>query len=287
MTADVLLVINCQEDRSYGNRRVLRAIYGDRFPHVLFAVGGGCVIDTDCPTIATAWRPRLLDNACACCDPRTDPHPAGRHATHPRLVDVARFARVHGFEIVVFAEDDCLLAPAIGPASIRARLDGLDALVPYVGFCDRDSTSWLWTRHATGYSAYDVVAPEFDRNRLLRHWSEFSGEPPPPVLYAPMFGGFVDVLAFRTDLLLRMVPDLLALQDVWHEAAIPTALMHRTPRIGGLEGAALWGEDRNRPRGELFAMLAGRDYVHPIKLSLCPGDEALAAYRRVAPAGMG
>jgi len=78
---------------------------------------------------------------------------------------------------------------------------------------------------------------------------------------------------------MKMVPDLVALQDVWHESAIPTALMHRTAKVGRLDGTALWGNNREQPRDELFAMLAGKDYVHPIKLSYYGESEAKDAYR--------
>lgn len=278
MPPDILLVINCQQDLSYGNRRVLRTMYGERFGEILFTVGSSCPVDPEFPTLATSWAPRLLDNVCACCDPNHDPHPSGRHATHPRLVQVAEYAHRRGFPIVVFAEDDCILSPTLDPRAIRDRLENHDALIPYVGFCDRDSTSWIWTRHATGYPAFDVASPHFDRIRLLRHWSEFSGTVAPPILYAPMFGSFVDLLIFRTDLLVRMVPDLLALQDVWHEAAIPTALMHQTSRVGRLDGVALWNDERAQPREALFTLLNGKDYVHPIKLSYYPPHEILRSY---------
>lgn len=280
MTNDCLLVINCQENRSYNNRKVLLALYGDRFPNIVFTVGASCAIDPDVHTLACSWEYRLKDNVCACCDPNMDPHASGRHATHPRLVEVAKQARE--FETIVFIEDDCVLSPKIDPDAIRERLGSNDALIPYVGFCDRDSTSWIWTRHATGYSAFDEAACKFDRARLLRHWSEHSGQIAPPVLYTPMFGGFVDILVLRVKTLLAMVPDLIALQDVWHEAAIPSALMHRTARIGTIQGHALWGADRDQPREALFEKLAQGDYVHPIKLSYYTEEQARACYAKAS-----
>ena len=278
----MLLVVNCQEDRSYGNRQALRAIYRERFPHLLFAVGATCAIDPEFPTLATDWMPRLRDNVCACCDPSRDPHPAGRHATHPRLVGIAEYAHANDHDMIVFVEDDCLLGPSVCESRIRDRMRDRDALISYVGFCDRDSTKWIWTRHPTGYPAFDAAAQGFDRDRMRRNFAEFSGEPPLPVLYAPMFGSFADMLVFRTDLLMKMSPDLTALQDVWHEAAIPSALMHRTANVGHLNGVALWGDGRERSRDDLFAMLDGKDYVHPIKLSQYSESEVSAAYRTIA-----
>jgi hypothetical protein len=280
-SGDVLLVLNCQPPIAYRNRRLLLDLYADRFPHVLFTVGPDCPADPSISTLATAWSPRLVENQCACCDP-SDRHPSGRHATHPRLVNVAKYAFSRGFSLVVFAEDDCLLSPRITPASILDRMSGLDALIPYLSLCDRDSEAWVWTRHATGYAALDAVSTGLDRARLLRHWSLFSGQPAPPIAYTPLFGSFADMLVFRVDLLLRMVPDLVLLQDVWHEAAIPTAMIHRTHRIGRLDGIALWGSDRDRPASDLIAMLDGKDYVHPVKLSALPGGEVLSVYRRAS-----
>lgn len=278
MNREPLLVINCQQALSYDNRGVLTSLYGDRFPSMLFTVGGTCPIDPAYPTLATDWTPRLRDNVCACCDPSRDPHPAGRHATHPRLARVAEYARDRGHDLVVFVEDDCLLGPGVDDGSIRQRMEGRDALIPYVAYCDRDSARWVWTNHATGYPAFDVSARGFDRERMRRHYAAFSGEPAPPVLFTPMFGCFADMLVFRTELLAAMAPDLIALQDVWHEAAIPSALMHRTSRVDRLNGVALWGDGRERTRDELFGMLNVRDYVHPIKLSHYSASEARDAY---------
>lgn len=280
----VLLVLNCQADFSYGNRRTLARLYGDRFPDLLFTVGASCAIDPDFPTLATDWSPRLKHNLCACCDPSVDPHPSGRHATHPRLARVAEYAASRGFEAVVFAEDDCLLGPSVDRDSILARLERHDALVPHLGLCDRDDRAWVWTRHPTGYPAFDAASSTLDRPRMLRHYAAFSGGFAPPILAMPMFGGFVDMLVFRTELLLRMAPDLIALQDVWHEAAIPSALMNRTARVGPLRGRALWGDDRDLPTESLFAMLHGDDYVHPIKLSRVAESDAVRLYGAKSPA---
>lgn len=281
---DVLLVLNCQQDLSYGNRHVLSALYGGRFPELAFAIGATCPPDVAFRNIATAWEPRLRENTCACCDLADGRHPAGIHVTQPRLVEVARAAEAEGFEYVVFAEDDCVLSPRLDPAEVRRRFaaTGAEAIVPSLWFCDRDDDSWCWTRHPTGYPALDAVAERFDRRRLLRHWATFAGTPAPPVHYVPMFGGFVDWLAFRVDFLGRLVPDLHALADLWHETAIPTAILHQTDRISLADGVALWGADRHQPTGALFSMLADRDFVHPIKLRRIGADPALAAYRQVA-----
>ncbi len=278
MPSPVLLAINCQQDRSYANRQTLRALYGDRFPDLVFLVGSTCPIDPDFPTIATDWTPRRTDNLCACCDPRSDRHPSGRHATHPRLVQLARYAEEHGYQSVLFVEDDCLLAPSWTPETVLDRGEAFDALVPYLGFCDRDDPSWCWTNHPTGYPAFDRVADRFDRPKMLRNASIHNGEPAPPVLYTPLFGGFVDILIFRVETLRKIAPDLTLLQDVWHEIAIPTALIHRTPRIGHLPGLPLWGGDRNRPFAELFGLLKRHEYVHPIKLSYLLQGEAISLY---------
>ena len=281
-TDSVLLVVNCQPPASYRNRRLLASLYGDRFPHVLFSVGEDCPDEPGLACLATP-RPLLpIDNLCACCDPASDPHPSGRHATHPRVVNIASYAVSRGFSVVLFVEDDCLLSPRLDPSSLLSRLAGLDALIPYLGFCDRESASWVWTRHPSGYPAYDASCRSLDRPRLLRNWSSYSGQVAPPIAYTPLFGGFVDVLAFRVDVLLRMVPDLLALLHVWHEAAIPSAMLHQTSRIGRFDGLALWGDDRLRPAEELFTSLSGRDYVHPIKLSAIDPGAAASAYRRSA-----
>jgi hypothetical protein len=282
---DVLLVLNCQQDLSYANRHVLRALYGDRFPELAFAIAATCAPDIAFRNIATAWEPRLRENiCCACYDLADGRHPAGIHVTQPRLVEVARAAAAEGFRYVVFADDDCILSPRLDPAEIRHRFaaTGAEAIVPSLWFCDRDDDSWLWTRHPTGYPAFDAASARFDRHRLLRHWESFSGTKAPPVLYVPMFGGFVDWLAFRVDFLDRLVPDLLALADLWHETAIPTAILHQTDRISLADGAALWGADRHQPTDALFGLLADRDFVHPIKLRWIGADAALTAYRRLA-----
>jgi hypothetical protein len=254
-------------------------MYGDRFPDIAFAVGETCERDDRCTNIVTRWRPRLVDHFCGACNPAYGPHPAGNLCFHPRLVEVA--AAADGYEFVVFTEDDCVLAPRIDPTQIRRRCADMDAIVPFLSFCDRDDTSWVWTQHPTGYPAFDRVSDHFDRGRLLRHWAAFGGIPAPPVLYVPMFSGFVDFLVFRVDFIRRLVADLRVLEDVWHETAIPTAILHNTTRIGLADGVALWGAGRERSLEDLMGMLAAHDFVHPIKLSWFSDSEILDAYRRL------
>jgi hypothetical protein len=276
---DVLLVVNCQRDASYGNRHVLTALYGDRFPEIAFTVGASCSIDNAFRTIVTDWEPSLVDNQCACC-PASHPwgrHPAGLHHFHPRLARLASL--LDDYNYLVFVEDDCILSPRVDPEWVRSRCSGVDALVVHLVFCDRDGRSWLWGRHPTGYEAFDRVAQRFDRRRLLRHYAELTGLPAPPVAYVPMYSACSDGYIFRTDLLRRMAPDLEALAEVWVEAAVPTALLHHTARLGPLNGLALWGDDRNRPTADLFAALADHDFVHPIKLLSRDPREVEALYR--------
>ena len=106
-----------------------------------------------------------------------------------------------------------------------------------------------------------------DRQRLLDHWKAVGGrlvgDDPDPLV--PMFMGFSDWLAFPTEVLQRVARDCILLQEVWHEAAIPTAIVHNTATIQFARCRVLWGEDRNRPLAELMAMLPDNDFVHPIK----------------------
>lgn len=243
MHETTLLAVNCQQDASYGNRRVLDRLYRGRFPHRLYAVGGTCAVDPDYPTVVTDWTPSL-QAACACCmDQR---HPAGRHNGHPRLAAVARHAEAAGHAFVAWAEDDCLLGPGLSAATIPGRMAGLDALTMGAPWpVPRDDRSWVWTRHPAGYPALDA--------------SGFGGG---------MVATLMDCAVFRVAALARMAPDLLRLAEVWHEAAVATALARHSPpgQVGTLDGVALWGTDRGRPLAELAALLAERDFVHPIKL---------------------
>lgn len=276
---DVLLVVNCQRDASYGNRRLLTRLYGPRFGALVFSVGGGCAVDRDYPTIVTDWAPTLTDNQCAACPAGQDwgRHPAGIHHFHPRLVQIARIAE--GYDYILFVEDDCLLSPRVDPSWVRRGLAEADALIAYVDSCDRDDRRWSWGRHPTGYEAFDRVADRFDRRRLLRHYAERTGLPAPPVSYVPLFSGYSDALAFRAGFLRQIADDLEALADVWMEVAIPTAILHHTARIGPFAGLPLWGDERERPLSQLFALLAEHDFVHPIKLLGRDAAEVERLYR--------
>jgi hypothetical protein len=90
--------------------------------------------------------------------------------------------------------------------------------------------------------------------------------------------GFSDCAVFRGDFLRRVAHDLAGLLDVWHEIAVPSTLLYNSPRLGKLEGVALWGEQRAQPLDRLLTLLQDRDYVHPIKLSRYPMPEVLARY---------
>lgn len=282
---DVLLVVNCQRDASYGNRGVLAELYGPRFPNLVFSVGPDCPVDPRVPTIVTPWSPTLRDNQCAAC-PASEPwgrHPAGIHNPHPRLVQVAREMGDH--DHILFVEDDCLLAPRVDPGWVRTRLADADALIAYIDFCDRDDRRWVWGRHPTGYEAFDRLSDRFDRRRLLDHHAARTGLPAPPVGYVPLFSGFNDVLAFRAEFLRRIAPDLEALAEVWHEVAVPTILLHHTTRIGPFAGLPLWGPERDRPLDELCGLLAEHDFVHPVKLLGKDPCEVRRLYRGVADVG--
>jgi hypothetical protein len=196
---------------------------------------------------------------------------------HPRLVEIARIE--DDFEFVLFTEDDCLLSPALDAAAVRRRAADLDALTPPIFFCAREARDWTWAQHATGDPAYDAATRDWSRATLLRCWAAYGGQPLPDDHRLPMFFGFSDCLIFRFSFLRRLAADLARLLPVWHEAAIPSAVLYRAERLGKLQGLALWGSERERPLAELVALLGRDDYVHPIKLSRFAPDEFLAAYR--------
>ena len=82
----------------------------------------------------------------------------------------------------------------------------------------------------------------------------------------------------------RAAADFERLFGVWHEAAIPSALVRRSTRLGKLNGLALWGGGRERPLAELMEMLIRHDFVHPIKLSRYAPAAVRGAYLAVAGA---
>lgn len=278
--SSVLLVANCQLPQSGANRGLLRSLYGERFPNLAFCVGPEG--DRAPDTIVSPWRPtRLLHHQCGACPPEYSRHPAGIHQLHPRLVAIAESPLIEGADWLLFVEDDCLLGPHVTPESLAAGAGNAEVVLSEVWLCDRDDDSWLWPWHPTGYEAFNApgVADRLDRERMLAHWGAHSGQPAPPVLYTPLFGAFVDWILIRPALLRRMAADLLAMAEVWHELAIPTAILHQTSRIGRSNGLALWGKDRHQPLETLLGLLPGRDFVHAIKPGLYPAEALIAGYR--------
>lgn len=280
MSQRVLLVLNCAADASYANRSLLGTLYAGRFDDVAFAVSGTCPLDAACWNIVAAWRPPPDSPECICGTPVWGRHLALQHALHPRLIDIAQIGE--GFEFVVFAEDDCLLSPAIDAAAVRRRCAGLDALTPPIFYCSRAAQDWVWTHHATGYPAYLEATRDWSCEQLLRNWAGYGGQPLPDDPPQPMFFGFSDCAVFRFSFLRRLALDLTRLLSVWHEAAIPSAVLYNSSRLGKLDGLALWGPQREQSLAELLSLLAVRDFVHPIKLLRCAPDELLAAYRALA-----
>ncbi len=293
--SSVAVVINFQIARSRANREILRALYGERFPKLGFCVGpdldSGADVDLDAgsepDTIVSSWRPtRLLHHQCGACPAEYSRHPAGIHQLHPRLVAIAESPWIEGADWLLFVEDDCLLGPHVTPETLVERAGDAEVVLSPVWLCDRDDDdAWLWPWHPTGYPAFTEpgVADRLDRDRLLAHWEAYSGHPAPPLLYTPLFGAFADWILIRPSLLRRLVPDLLAMAEVWHELAIPTALMHHSARIGLTNGLSLWGHDRNQPLERLLGLLPGRDFVHAIKPGLYPPEALIAGYRALTP----
>jgi len=281
MPDDVLLVVNCQHDYCYANRHVIQELYARNFPRIAFAVGASCAVDPAFDHIVATWRCDPLKNRCTCVAPYYGEHSANVHCFHTRLADIAVAA--DDAEYVVFVEDDCILSPRVDAKAIRQMCAEVDALLPPVFFCPRENTAWIWTQHETGYPAYDAVSAQFDRERLLHHWRQYSGTEPPAVTYTPLLSGFVDAFVLRVDLLRRMTDDLKLMREVWHEAAIPTAVVYHASRVGRLNGLALWGDVRQRVLRELMNLLATHDFVHPIKLSTYSQEEILQTYRALLP----
>lgn len=279
----IQLIVNCQLPRSRANRGLLRTLYGERFPNLAFCVGPEG--DSEPDTIVSPWRPtRYLHHQCGACPPEYSRHPAGIHHLHARLVAIAESPFLARADWLLFVEDDCLIGPHVTPETLAENAGDAEVVLSPVWYCDRDDDSWLWPWHPTGYEAFNApgVADRFDRQRLLDHWEASSGQPAPPILYTPLFGAFVDWILIRPALLRRMVPDLLAMAEVWHELAIPTAIMHHTARIGLSSGLSLWGKDRHQPLDALLGLLPGRDFVHAIKPSLYPPEALLAGYRALS-----
>ena len=275
MSAGVLLLVNCALDSSYQNRRVLSEMYEGRFDRIVFTVSSTCEADEDFPTVTQSWEPPGTP-ACVCGHADFGSHGAIRHSFHPRLVEVAGVAA--DFDFVLFTEDDCVLSPSVDADWVRQKCGSLDGIAPPIWHCDRGNTDWVWTQHGAGYPAFDAVGDRFDRQRMVRNWTAYGGGPLPEEDGPPMFFGFSDWLVFKSKFLSRLVGDLRILREVWHEAAIPTAIVHNTSRIGVSNGLALWGTARRRPLGELTGLLRHHDFVHPLKLRGLSRGAVLDAY---------
>lgn len=278
MTARTRLIINCPHDASYRNRGLLRELYAARFEDVAFFVGPECATDPDFPTfVQTRELPRLPQD-CLCGSTAYGPHAVTRHITHPRLAEMAE--AVSDCDYVVFLEDDCLLSPEISGASIDKRWPGCDIIMPPIQPCPRSHTEWVWTQHSSGYLAFDRAAREGITARTRENWRRYSAGGNCHLGGDGLFYAFVDCVIFRAETLCDLAPTFWKMREVWHEAAIPTAAIEHTSRIGVLDGVALWGDARNRPLEELFSLLEGRDFVHPVKSGLYDSQRLLAAYQR-------
>lgn len=278
MAGGVLLIVNCALDSSYGNRRVLQAMYGDRFDGLVFTVSATCPVDPRFRTIAQSDSPppRPL---CICCNDELGEHGALRHSFHWRLLAADPVAADYDF--VLFTEDDCVISPHWDADRVRRCGEDSDALSPAIRPCSRDNPDWVWTRHAAGYPAFDAAAERLDHRRLASHWADYGGSSLLPAAEPVMFYGFCDFFVASRRIWRGLMQDLDALRQVWHEAAIPTSLLHQTPRIGVSTGLPLWGSDRERPLSELMGLLDEHDFVHAIKLSQYSEAEILAAWSAV------
>lgn len=279
MGGGVLLVVNCALDASYANRHVLRDMYEGMFDEVAFAVSPTCSIDDEFNNIVQSWDPSQLQNSCPCGTPALGEHSTSIHSFHPRLVDVQPIARP--YEFLVFSEDDCVVSPRLDATRIREKCGRYDAYMNELEYCGRDNTRWIWTQHETGYPSFDAVAAQFDRERLLGNFRAHRAVAALRDVGTPMFYGFVDFFVLRTQLLGKVIADLQKLQSTWHEAAIPTAVLHHTSRIGVSNGLSLWGDDRLQTLPKLMDWLRLHDFLHPIKLSQYAPAELLDAYRAV------
>jgi hypothetical protein len=275
MGRGVLLIVNCALDSSYRNRHVLQAIYGNRFDELVFTVSETCPTDPLFATVAQA-DPSPAGPPCICCNDELGPHGALRHSFHWRLLAAEAIAAE--FDHVVFAEDDCLISPQWDADRVRRLGAVWDAWAPPIRPCSRDQSDWVWSRHAAGYPAFDAVAHGLDHVRLAAHGAQY-GDGHRPGMAPVMFYGFSDFLVAAGRIWRGLMRDLKLLRTVWHEAAIPTALLHQTPRVGVSNGLALWGSDRDRSLVELIGLLGKHDFVHAVKLSQYDESDILAVWK--------
>ncbi len=281
----VLLAINCQEDKLYAYRHLIAEMYAGRFDELAFVVNETCEPDPAFANVVATWKPPPYCPAreCPCNDPYYGRHADGVHSKHPRLAELA--AHSGGFDAVLFADTDCVLSPSLDSSAVLGMLEGVDVVMPPIEYRPREDWSWCWTHRESGYPSLDRLARYLDRGRLIDHWRALGGapidpEPPPPL--PPMFAAFSDWLAFRSDFLREVAPDFIAAQEVWHEVAVPTIILHATPRIRFSHCLVLWEGDRDRPLPWLVDELRRHDFVHPIKFGR-HGAELLEAYRGLRP----
>jgi hypothetical protein len=275
----VLLVVNFTLDATYRNRHLLATLYAGRFDGLLFSVSSTCVPDPAFVNCVQRWVPPFR-HPCLCGNPALGQHPSALHVSHPRLAEIVWLARE--YEFLVITEDDCLLAPWLDAAAVRQRCAEVQAAMPEIYYCPRDHATWSWAQHPAGCAAVDAVADTLDFTRLRTHWLAYSDNALPPEEPRPVFSAFVDFLVFRTEFLRQIAGDLVRLREVWHEIAIPTAVLHNTYRIRRTDGIALWGDERNRPLEQLLGELQEHEFLHPIKLSRYDPRDLLDAYRRLA-----
>jgi len=280
MVPRTLLVVNCALDASYENRALLAELYGRNFTDIAFAISPTCRPDPAFRNIPQSWIPPVDDAACLCGNPALGRHPAVRHSFHPRLIDVAAIAGE--FACVLFTEDDCLVSPRLTADRLGNWCEQFDCVAPPISYCPRHDPAWMWTDHDSVFPRFAEVAGHFSGPRLATNWIRYHGAMPAERPDLPLFRGFVDWLVLRADFLRELAEDLIHLRHVWHEVAIPTAILHRTSRVGVSNGLALWGGQRQQSLDALTGLLANHDFVHPVKLLGRAPEDVTRAYRRAA-----
>ena len=278
----VLVAINCQSDFSYQNRELLQSLYGDRFDDLAFVVNDSCLTDKNVTNIVSHWRPAPLgpDNRCLCCPASVGDHTIGIHTFHPRLQYVAE--RANDYEFVLFVEDDCVLSPRLNAKRVQELCALTTPSCPAYGLAIRPM------RPGFGIVTSKPI-PKWEKSRIISTGLACGNIgrafPARRFLFNPMCqcSPVIPISSFYALSLLReIIADFQALEQVWFEIAVPTAILHYTSRIGLTEGIALWGADRNRPLEELIAMLRPVDWLHPIKLLMYPSTRIRDVYRAIS-----